>query len=907
MIRSLKNQIFFALVILVSVLLIQILLSHSVQSTLLKNQTIINQSYEHVGLAYEIERDVLDLQRNLLIYKETASEISISQFYELMKQLKEHLDIFESAIKSSESSTTQTDMIARMRVHLNDYNDNFSSVIGGRSQRNTLIKNNIQPAYLNLNKTINNLRFNKENKLSDEKINKIKYHVELSEKLIYQYLNSPDQEYVNQFKKELTLLYSLSDSILSSSENSKALLKTIKKDFIKLTQITRGYVFLVNVVMAGSANEFLYQTKTLRESVSEDQKEMTVQVELQSSSSQINANITSIVSIFITLLTGWFLSNRIISPIRNITGVFRMLSKDEGVDNIPGIQRKDEIGDLAKAANIFHSKNKQTSELLLSTQKMNAEQEELNIELAKEKNKAEQAVKSKSMFLANMSHEIRTPMNGIIGLIDLTLKTNLTEEQKKYLEKAGFSGQILMNVINDILDFSKIEAGKMDIESIEFPVDTIIDNVVSAMSLASLEKGLNFRITYSSSLPEKIHGDPLRISQILLNICNNAFKFTDKGQVHIHFDYKDENNEHFLHIKIADTGIGLSKQEINNIFQSFTQADGSTSRKYGGTGLGLTIVKQLTELMGGHISVTSQKDHGSCFNVSIKIKPVTEVMAIKPIRKDNLVLSYLPLENAPLVNEDMFNGLKIKTHKIQWKDLEDTLADTNNFDSHDVDSHNVGSNNNAVIIDVPDMDYLHSKKDLIESLQAKNIAFAFITDIQPQGFSKQLNTDWNVPVLRHPFSPATFNNFFTELFKIKQASPTTEGISTENNPQYTGHILLVEDNHVNQIVAGQMLKNFGLTCDIVENGQQAVDIILSDNTYDLVLMDIQMPIMDGYEATRLIRKNGYINLIICGLSANAMKKDLELAEAAGMNDYLTKPIEPNDMLIIFNKYLKQSH
>jgi len=902
MIRSLKNQIFFVLVILVSVLLIQILLSRSVQSTLLKNQAIINQSYEHVGLAYEIERDVLDLQRNLLIYKETASEISISQFYELIKKLKKHLDIFENAIQSSESSTTQTDMIARMRVHLKDYNDNFSSVIDGRSQRNTIIKNNIQPAYLNLNKIINNLSDDKKDKLPDEKINKIKYHVELSEKLIYQYLNSPDQEYVNQFKKELTLMYSLSDSILSNSENSKALLKTIKKDFIKLTQITRGYVFLVNVVMAGSANEFLYQTKTLRESVSEDQKEMTVLAELQSSSSQINANITSIVSIFITLLTGWFLSNRIISPIRDITGVFRMLSKDESIDNIPGIQRKDEIGDLAKAANIFHSKNKQTSELLLSTQKMNAEQEELNIELAKEKNKAEQAVKSKSTFLANMSHEIRTPMNGIIGLIDLTLKTNLTEEQKKYLEKAGFSGQILMNVINDILDFSKIEAGKMDVESIEFSVDTIIDNVVSAMSLTSLEKGLNFRITYSASLPEKIHGDPLRISQILLNICNNAFKFTDKGQVHVHFDYKDENNEHFLHIKIADTGIGLSKQEIDNIFQSFTQADGSTSRRYGGTGLGLTIVKQLTELMGGHISVTSQKDHGSCFNVSIKIKPVTKTMAIKPIGKDHLVLSYLPLEDSPLVNEDIFNGLKIKIHKIQWKDLEDTLTDTNNFDSH-----NVGSNNNAVIIDIPDMDYLHSRKELIESLQAKNIAVAFITDMQPQGFSKQLNTNWNIPVLRHPFSPTTFNNFFTELFKIKQASPTTEDIGTENNPQFTGHILLVEDNHVNQIVAGQMLKNFGLTCDIAENGQQAVDIILNDNAYDLVLMDIQMPVMDGYEATRLIRKNGYTNLIICGLSANAMKKDLELAEAAGMNDYLTKPIEPSDMLTIFNKHLKQSN
>ena len=325
---------------------------------------------------------------------------------------------------------------------------------------------------------------------------------------------------------------------------------------------------------------------------------------------------------------------------------------------------------------------------------MHAEQEKLNIELAIEKNNAEKAAKSKSLFLANMSHEIRTPMNGIIGLIDLTLKTNITEAQKKYLEKASFSGQILMNVINDILDFSKIEAGKMDIESIEFPVDTIIDNIVSAMSLTPVEKGLNFRITYSSSLPEKIHGDPLRISQVLLNLCNNAFKFTDHGQVHVHFDFKEENNESFLQISIEDTGIGLNKQEIDNIFQSFTQADGSTSRKYGGTGLGLTIVRQLTELMGGHISVTSRKGYGSCFKVSIKAKPVTNGMAIKAIEKDNLILSYLPLEDSPLINEEMFNALKIHTKKIQWNHILDNIIDVDKCDDE----------NNAKVIDQPNSD-----------------------------------------------------------------------------------------------------------------------------------------------------------------------------------------------------------
>jgi len=893
MIRSLQNQIFFVLIILVSVLLVQILLSHTIQSSLLNNQTIINQSHEHVALAYELERDVIDLQRNLLIYKETASEISVSRFYELMNSVKLRLDKFQLAVKNTSSNTTHTDIIKRMRDHLNDYNDNFSSVIDGRSRRNTIIKDQIEPAYLSLKKNIEYLIIDTKNNTARTEVNEIKYHIALSEKLINQYLNSPDQEHVNHFKIEIASIYALSKKIQWQKESPDKLLKKLKKDFFKLTQTTRGYIFLVNVVMTGSANEFLYLTRHLREIVSKTQKEMTTQANTQSAASQINSNIVSVSSILIALLTGWFLSRRIIQPIRIITDVFAALSKGKTITDIPGIQRTDEIGDLAKAANVFHSKNKQTSDLLLTTQKMNSEQEALNKELAKEKNNAEQAAKSKSMFLANMSHEIRTPMNGIIGLIDLSLKTNKTEKQKKFLEKAAFSSQILMKVINDILDFSKIEAGKMDIESVEFHLDSIIDNLISAMSVTLKEKHINFRISTSSTVPEHLYGDPLRISQVLLNICNNALKFTDEGLVHVYFNFKQLNNEQFLLVDIEDTGIGMSQQETDNVFTSFTQADGSTSRKYGGTGLGLTIVRQLTELMGGEVSVTSKKNHGSCFKVSFKVKSASEEKAINKIENNNIDISYLPLNNAPLIEDITLNSFHKEINTIQWNDLENKFNDDNT--------------DKTIVIDIPDINYLNKHKEHIISLQKKNATIAFITDIQPQGFSNKISEDWNIAVLHHPFSPATFNHFFSQLLNTEYKSENIKSTHTESEPQYKGHILLVEDNHVNQIVAGQMLKNYGLTFEIAENGQLAVDMIYDNKKYDLVLMDIQMPVMDGFEATRLLRDKGYEDLIICGLSANAMKKDLEQAETVGMNGYLTKPIEANDMLTIFNKFLVKVH
>lgn len=878
--RSLYAQVIIALSVLLATLLAQLWLSRNNLMVLTENQQTITESYDHVGLVYELERDVIDLQRNLLIYKETASDTSVQRFYTIMERVEAELDFFQFQIEKDTQIEVDEKLISRMSGHLIDYQDNFSSVINGRSKREEIIQE-LDGMLEVLQEKSKVLYKGDENKLV-----KIQLHFSLLSQLFHDYLRSPDIEYTDLFKSEHA---KLKKSILT--DNKKTLIKDInklKKRFIRLTHVTRGYIFLVNVVMAGSANEFLYLSEQIRKTVEVKKDQLLLSTKKSAETISFNNNIVAAISIFIAILIAYFLSRRILMPIKDITHVFSVLSRGDEIHSIPNTQREDEIGALAKAAEVFHDKNKQTHELLERSQDMIANQEVMNIQLENEKTKAEKAAQSKSMFLANMSHEIRTPMNGIVGLVDLVLKTELNSKQQNYLKRIAYSGQIMMNVINDILDFSKIEAGKMEIEDVEFEINAVIENLISAMIVRINEKEVDFRVIISEQVPKKLRGDPLRISQILLNLCSNSIKFTDLGYVEVTIDYQ---NGHML-FSISDTGIGMTEEQINTIFQSFTQADGSTSRKYGGTGLGLTIVKQLVDLMHGDIKLTSKVNEGTQIHLEILSQHPSVEKAISPIDLDDQTdeIYYLTDTGSDFGEKDLLNQYGLSVTSIIEADLT-SICENNDKKS-------------PVVFHANDIAFLEGNCEAIDAIIKANIAVGFILPANALKLKHYIYNRWHLPALSHPFSPSQSRAYLLDLYGIEKSEDDIPE-SQRQHAKFNGHVLLVEDNIINQLVAGDMLEGLGLTYDLAEDGKKAVDKITNQNTYDMVFMDVQMPIMDGYTATKKIRERGFHDLIICGLSANALSEDLDRAKEAGMSDYLTKPLQLHEMEEKLSQYLEQ--
>jgi CheY-like chemotaxis protein len=431
------------------------------------------------------------------------------------------------------------------------------------------------------------------------------------------------------------------------------------------------------------------------------------------------------------------------------------------------------------------------------------------------------------------------------------------------------------------LDFSKIEAGKMTIEQVEYDINTVIENLISAMNVRINEKKLNCRVIVSRSVPKTLIGDPLRISQILLNLCSNAIKFTEQGLISIHLDYKNE----YILFKVIDTGIGMSAEQKDTIFQSFTQADGTTSRKYGGTGLGLTIVKQLIELMDGEVSLMSEVGKGTSVNVKIKTQHTFDFPAISPLDVASNNIFYLSEQEHS--GEDLLHGYGLNITQLD-------------------SSTTMEKSNGPILIEASSAKFLESITVATDAAIASGLKVGFLLQASEKQAKAYIKKQWALPVLQHPFSPSQSHDYLLNLYSDGQSLKNDDVSTTDNidqSGQYQGHVLLVEDNEINQLVAGDMLENLGLSYDVVDNGQKAVDIINSETTYDIVFMDVQMPIMDGYVATRLLREKGYNKLVICGLSANALKEDKDLAMEAGMSDYLTKPLQITEMEQLLKQYL----
>jgi two-component system sensor histidine kinase/response regulator len=629
--------------------------------------------------------------------------------------------------------------------------------------------------------------------------------------------------------------------------------------------------------------------------------------------------IIVIILVLLTFFVSVWLESQITNPLQEISDWAMNIAKTQNFSTRAYKKNSDEIGDLVDSLNTMLTELVKQESIVAINKKLTkeiAEREKFEKELVSLRTQADSANQSKSLFLANMSHEIRTPLNGVIGMTNLLLRTNLDPLQNEYSKAIQQSGQTLLTIINEILDFSKIESGSILLENIDFNLHVLIEKTTEILAPLAHTKGLAIGTFINTTVPVWVRGEPTKLRQILTNLLGNAIKFTSKGGVELHVSSETKDKEIMLRFEIIDTGIGINPDVRSHLFKTFSQGDNTTSRKYGGTGLGLVISKRLVELMGGQLDVESREHQGSKFWFTIHATTASHKKSIKK-KNPSTDLHGLPVL---IVDDSSINRHNLSQQAESWGMRCDTVE--NGFEAIAKLRAAIALNEpyTLCIIDyaMPMMSGIDLAKEIRKHPQISHTPLIMMIPLGYPIPTQELKSISIQNVITQPVRQSLLFENIVAILNTKTHKKINATVNTDQNQimdettplakQKSARILLAEDNPINQQVAICTLQALGYNADLANNGLEALNF-LKKSSFDLVLMDCQMPEMDGYSATREIRKLEHENHLkhtpVIAMTASALIGDKEKCLSAGMDDYISKPIDITQLEEVLKRWLKK--